>query len=222
MSSVRRVRSCTGRACSGSDGHQSPAAAATSSSTSGTRGRLSVSWSSRRYGTLTTTVCGRPSRAAPKALGRLVVEHSLPPAARDVLRDDHERDRLWLARRPRRVEDVEVGKQRAGEGPVRRVDDDQRDARDLALECRSHAGRLVRVIGDVDGPDVVVDRAADVDRLDRGPVDAVDRARRSAPPGLSARTTRSGSTASWRRDLLYWRLMNSIIPTRTGTRITTR
>ena len=54
--------------------------------------------------------------------------------AGDVFGDDHERDRRLLVRRPGRIEDVEVGEQRSDEGPVRRLDDDQRDARDLALE----------------------------------------------------------------------------------------
>ena len=62
-----------------------------------------------------------------------------------------------------------------GERAIRRVDDDERNARNLALECLAHPGGIRRIVGDVDGPDVVVDRATDVHRLDRRPVDAVDR-----------------------------------------------
>ncbi len=37
-----------------------------------------------------------------------------------------------------------------------------------------------------------------------------------------ARMTMSGETATSRDERAYWRLMNSIIPTRSGTRMTTR
>ena len=111
----------------------------------------------------------------PQPLGRLVVEDPLPPVAGDVLGDDHEGDRRVLVRRPGRVEHVEVGEQRADERPVGRLDDDQRHARDLALPAVAHARRPSRVVGDVDRPDVVADRAPDVDRLDDGPVEARDR-----------------------------------------------
>ena len=73
------------------------------------------------------------------------------------------------------IEDVEVGQQRPDEGPVGRLDDDQRDARDLPLEGGPDDCRRVGVVGDVDRPDVVVDRPSDVDRLDDGPVEARDR-----------------------------------------------
>ena len=66
------------------------------------RGRRSAAGSSRRYGTLTTTVCGRPSSERPQPLRRLVVEDPLPPAAGDVLGDDDERDRLPPCRAARR------------------------------------------------------------------------------------------------------------------------
>jgi hypothetical protein len=122
---------------------------------------------SRWYGTLTTTVCGRPRSTVPQALRRLVVEHAFPPAARHVFRDDDERDRLGLVRWPGLVEDVEVGEQWARQRPIRRLDDDQRDARNLALERGSYLHRLRRIVRDVDRPDVVTDRAADVDGMDR-------------------------------------------------------
>ena len=91
----------------------------------GSLGRLiagdSASGSSRRYGTLTTTVWRRPSRLLAQPLGRLVVEDPLPPAARDVLGDHDEGDRLRLVRRPGRVEHVEVGEQRAGQRSIRAI-----------------------------------------------------------------------------------------------------
>ena len=158
----------------------------------------------------------------PQPLGGLVVQDPLPPVAGHVLGDDHERDRLVLVRRPGGVEDVEVGEQRPDQRPVRRLDDHQRHARDLALQVVAQARRRLGVVGDVDGPDVVADRAGDVDRLDDGPVDARHRddhallavGRRDDEVGAH-RAARASSGA-------YWRWMNSIIATRIGMRMTTR
>src|SRR6478752_2181497 len=116
-----------------------------------------------------------PEQHGPQPLGRLVVEDPLPPRARHVLGDHHERDRLQLARGPRGVEHVEVGEQRTGERAVRRLDDDEGHPGDGPLEFGAQARRQLRVVGDVDRPDVVADRAGDVDGLDDGPVEARDR-----------------------------------------------
>ena len=84
---------------------------------------------------------GPAEEGRPEPLRRLVVEDPLPPVAGDVLGDDDERDRRLLVRRPGSVEDVEVGEQRPDERPVRRLDDDERDARHLALPALAHLGR---------------------------------------------------------------------------------
>ena len=89
--------------------------------------------SSRRYGTLTTTVCGRPRSERPQPLGRLVVEDPLPPVAGDVLGDHDERDRRRLVGRPGRVEDVEVGRERPGSARYGDSTTTSGDARHLAL-----------------------------------------------------------------------------------------
>ena len=93
-------------------------------------------------------------------------------------------------------------------------------ARHLPFErlAQAHGARLV--VGDVDRPDVVADRARDVDGLDHGPVQARDRDDR-------ALLTVQGAHDEVRPDrqlpgrARYWRLMNSIIPTSIGTRTTT-
>src|SRR4029079_19395653 len=55
------------------------------------------------------------------------------------------------------------------------LDDDQRDARELALPARAQRLARVGVLGDVDGADVRRERAAEDHGLDDRPVDAVDR-----------------------------------------------
>ena len=69
------------------------------------------------------------------------------------------------------VEHVEVGDQRPGEGTVRRLDDHQRDARNLAFPVCSDALDGLGVLEDEDRPDVVGERPSDVDGLDHRPVD---------------------------------------------------
>ena len=75
---------------------------------------------------------GRGARSA--AASPTGCRGAAPTSSGDVLGDDDEGDRRGLVRRPGRVEHVEVGQQRSGQRPVRRLDDDQRDARDLALQ----------------------------------------------------------------------------------------
>ena len=62
------------------------------------------------------------------------------------------------------VEDVEVGHDRADQRPVRRLDDDERDAWQLALPALPHLGGLLGVLADVHRDHVGRDRARDVDR----------------------------------------------------------
>ena len=85
----------------------------------------------------------------------------------------------------------------------------------LALPALANAGRLLGLVGDQDRPDVLADRAADVDRLDDGPVDA--RHRHDDPLlALRPRDDDVRPDRELRADARYWRLMNSIIATRIG------
>ena len=115
----------------------------------------------------------------------LVVEQPVPPVAGDVLGQDDDRDRRLLVRRPGLVEDVEVGDDRRDDRPVRRLDDDQRHVRELALPARAERVGRLEVVGDVDGPDVGASASPEVDRLDDRAVDAVDRDDRPAARGAA-------------------------------------
>src|SRR3990170_6981219 len=68
-----------------------------------------------------------------EALGRLVVEEPVPPVAGHEFGEHDDRDRRLLVRRPSLVQDVEIGEDRRDDRPVRRLDDHQGHARDLAL-----------------------------------------------------------------------------------------
>ena len=91
--------------------------------------------------------------------------------------------------------------------------------------CRSKSARIAAApsgsVEIVDGADVVIDRAADVDRLDRRPVETRDR---DDDPflALGRRHDEGRIDRELTGGAAYWRLMNSIIATRTGTMITTR
>ena len=80
-----------------------------------------------------------------------------------------------LVRRPGQVEDVEIGRQRPDQGAVRRLDDHQRDAGNLALPLPAELLGRVGVLGDEHRADVRRQRPPEVDGLDDGAVDPVDR-----------------------------------------------
>src|SRR5712671_944409 len=107
-------------------------------------------------------------------LGRLVIQHAVPPVAGNVLRQDDDRDGRRDVCRPARIEDVEVGGNGADEGPIWRLDDDQRDARELALPAASKLVAGLGILGHEDGPHVLRQGPPEVDGLDDRPVDAVD------------------------------------------------
>ena len=102
-------------------------------------------------------------------LGGLVIQQPVPPVPGDVLGQDDDRDRRGLLGRPGEVEDVEVGGDRADQGPVRRLDDDERDARELALPALAQRLAGLGVLGDVDGPDVRRERSGRRSRPGRPP-----------------------------------------------------
>ena len=105
----------------------------------------------------------------------MVVEDARPPAPGDVLRQHDERDRRRLVGRPGGVQHVEVGLERAGQGAVRRLDDDERHAGQLPLPAVAKGLGVLGVLGDEDRPDVLGDRPPDVHRLDDRPSDPGDR-----------------------------------------------
>ena len=83
--------------------------------------------------------------------------------ADDPLRHEHDRDDLGVAGR----EHVEVADERLDELAVRRLEDEQVDAVDLAPEPLAEALGLLEVVGHVDRDDVVGHRQPELDRLDR-------------------------------------------------------
>ena len=118
-----------------------------------------------------------PDERGLEALGRLVVQHPVPPVAGDVLGQDDDRRRGGAVRRPGAVEDVEVGDDRAHQRPVGRLDDDQRDARQLPLPAFAERLGLLRLGGHehrLDHRRVGRQRPAEHHGLDDGAVDAVD------------------------------------------------
>ena len=74
-----------------------------------------------------------------EALGGLVVEQPVPPVARHVLGQDDDGDRRLLVRAARPGRGRRGRRGRADDRPVRRLDDDQGDARDLALPALAQA-----------------------------------------------------------------------------------
>ena len=76
----------------------------------------------------------------------LVVEEPLPPVARHVLGEQHDEHVVAVARR--RV--LEVADERPDERAVRRLDDDERHARQLAREPLADRSPAASVVGDVD------------------------------------------------------------------------
>ena len=103
-------------------------------------GRVAGQWP-RRYGTSAMTVCSRPTSAA---LSRLAVwlysnrshQWRATYSGRTTMVIG-----ASLSGRPGLVEDVEVGDDRRDDRPERRLDDDQRDVRQLALPARRAAPR---------------------------------------------------------------------------------
>ena len=120
-------------------------------------------------------------------LGRLVVEQPVPPVAGDVLGQDDDRDRGLLVRRPGVVEHVEVGDDRVDERAVRRLDDDQRDARQLALPALAQRLGLLEVVGHVHR----LEHRASVAR-DRPNITAWTTARLMPLTGMITRCSRCG------------------------------
>ena len=126
-----------------------------------------------------------------------------------------------LVGRPGLVEDVEVGDDRPDQRAVRRLDDHQRHARQLAFPARAQRLGLVRVVGHEDRPHVAW-------RSVRPKLTAWTTARLMPLTGMTTRCSRCGpaitrSVAHVARapGASYWRRMNSIIATRIGMRTST-
>ncbi len=118
----------------------------------------------------------RPAQyGGPQLLGRLVVEHPLPPVPSHVFGDQDERDWILLVRRPGPVEHVEVGHQWGDERPIGRLHQDQRNVGNGLSPELANLVAPGGVVGDVDGADIRRYGTSHVQCLDHCPVDAGDR-----------------------------------------------
>ena len=98
----------------------------------------------RRYGTSAMTVCSRPTSAAFSRLAVWLYSNRSHQWRATYSGRTTIVDRRLLVGRPGLVEDVEVGDDRRDDRPVRRLDDDQRHVRQLALPARAQRRRRRR------------------------------------------------------------------------------